>query len=125
MNRYLITCSTAWCGEEEQYTAIAYTEDDDHLLSLMDELAYDNFTEGTGIEGVWAILYPDVDEDDRTSEMEDKVFEAENEYFGATIEPWDEERPDEEWDWYKLVYDADDVNDSDVEVEDENEVEGT
>lgn len=118
MKRFLINCYTAWCGEEETYAAIAESEFDKNLVSIRDSLAYDNFMEGNGPDEMYHEEYPDIDLEDLTDEDKDAVDEGA--YYGSTIEEWDETRPEEEWDWYELVYDA---NDPDVEEEDnDNEV---
>jgi len=125
MKRFLIHITTAWCGMDQDYTAIADSEDD--LQNVAQLLAYDNFSDFNCLEQAIEDEYPDVDSDDITEEMKDAVIENKGDYYGFTIEEWDETRPDEEWDWYELVYDATDSdveeknNDNEVEEEDDND----
>lgn len=109
MKRFLIECWTHWCGEEETYVAIAKNEGE--LLDLASLLAYDNFMEGMGSDGMYREEYPDIDLEDLTEEDIEAVDESG--YYGVSITEWDETRPEEEWDWYELVYDANENDEED------------
>ena len=41
LKRFLIHCSTAWCGMDDTFRAVAEKEED--LWELADQLAYENF----------------------------------------------------------------------------------
>lgn len=92
MPRFLITITTAWCGMDQTYAAIANTEDE--LKYVAENAAYDNFVEFDCL----AQIMEDEDID------EDAAIEIESEYYGYFIEEWDETSPEEEWDWYELIY---------------------
>ena len=93
MPRFFIEVSTAWCGEDQQYTAIANTEDD--LYDIVDDAAYSNFMEFNGLQQI-------MDDEGLT---EDEAIEVEHEYYFSNITEWDETRPEEEWGWYELLCD--------------------
>ena len=106
MKRFLINVYTNWCGEDNDFSAIA--NDESELRNIASNLAYDNFTSFTGFEGILEELFPEVEEGEYTEEQTDEAIDSESEYYGYTIEEWDETRPEEEWDWYELIYDASD-----------------
>jgi hypothetical protein len=103
MPRFLIHVTTAWCGMDQDYAAIANNEEE--LEDIAQNAAYDNFADFDCLEQAIEDEYPDVDSDDITDEMKDVVIEKERDYYGYSIEPWDEERPEEEWGWYELRWD--------------------
>lgn len=100
MNKYLITCSTNWCGMDNSFTAIAKTQDE--LDSIANELAYENFTNFGGFDLILELLYPE--EDEYTEDMMEDAVEVEGEYYGFTIDLFDEDEDD--WDDYELVYNS-------------------
>jgi len=104
MKRFLIECSTNWCGEEAIFSA--YAEQASDLDPIAAECAYDNFNDypQTGHEGVLEDLFPGVEE--YTDEMHDEASEQEGNYYFYTISEWDETRDEKEWEWYDLIYDA-------------------
>lgn len=102
MTRYLINLYTDWCGEDNTYAA--YANDEKELDSIAEELAYENFADFNGPQAVLETLFPE--EIDYTYDMEEKAAEVEGEYYGYSIEPWDESRPEKEWNWYDVVYDG-------------------
>jgi hypothetical protein len=104
MARFLIHVTTAWCGMDQDYAAIA--DNADYLEDIAQLLAYDNFSDFDCLNQAIEEEYPDVDSDDITEEMKDAIIENEGDYYGYTIEEWDETRPEEEWDWYDLQYDS-------------------
>lgn len=102
MKRFLIQVTTNWCGMDQEYVAIA--NDSMELDSLAASLAYDNFSDFDLHTTILEDEYPDVDE--YTDEMHSHVDSIKGDYYGYTIEEWDETRPEEEWEWYNLVYDS-------------------
>lgn len=102
MKRFLINVSTNWCGEENTFSAIANNESE--LDKVAEEVAYNNFCSYGGQDAILKELFGD--EEEYTDEMFDEASEIESEYYFYDIEEWDEERSDEEWDWYELVYDG-------------------
>jgi hypothetical protein len=103
MKRFLITVYTNWCGEDNTYAAWAESEFDNDLEMTAVDLAYNNFCEFGGSDAILHDLFPETTE--YTEEQYDEAANCETEYYGHTIEEWDELRPEEEWDWYELVYD--------------------
>lgn len=95
LKRFLIYCSTAWCGMDNTYRAMAKCESD--LWEIADHLAYENFLS-------FACSY-DILEDlgyDPYEMSMDEIDEAmqdvnEADFYGATIEECED---DEEWDSY-------------------------
>lgn len=106
MNRYLIQVDTNWCGEEQTFAA--YANDKSELESTAQEVAYENFNSypGTGFDGLLSDLFPDVEDEEYTDDMIDEAGALESEYYGFSIEPWDESRDETEWDWFELIYDG-------------------
>lgn len=80
MKRFLIHVTTAWCGMDQEYVAIAHNEGE--LEDIAQQLAYNNFIE-------FDLLQQIVEKGD---------------YYSYTIEEWDETRPEHEWGWYELIY---------------------
>ena len=93
MKRFLIHCSTAWCGMDDIFRAVVEKEED--LWELADQLAYDNFMSYGGPE----LILDDYDTEDLSDEeIEDILANIdESEYYGASIEECED---DEEWDSY-------------------------
>ena len=107
MKRFLVICDTNWCGTDETFRAIAEDEMDDQLQAAAQLAAYDNFGSfamDVLEEYVLPDLYPDAEE--YTDEMRAMAEEAEDGYYSYDIEEWDEDRPEEEWEWYNWLYDA-------------------
>ena len=105
MSRFLIECYTNWCGEDNTFSAIANTEIELEDTAAM--LSYENFSSFDGIEAILEELFPDAEGKYTDSEI-DKAVSVKEDYYGYTIREWDETRPEEEWDWYELVYDIND-----------------
>ena len=103
-NKYIIHIETAWCGEYNDYTAIA--EDEVDLLNLAEELAYQNFADFSGFNQILEDLFQDQLEEgeDYTDEMISIAENEEHDYYSSTISLF--EGTDEEWEYYDLVYDA-------------------
>lgn len=103
MARFLIHVTTAWCGMDQDYAAIADCEND--LENVAELAAYDNFNDFDCLQQIM--------EDEGIDE--DAAIEIEHEYYGYSIEEWDEERPEKEWDWYELRWDfTDESRDAEV-----------
>ena len=96
LKRFLIHCSTAWCGMDDIYRAVAEKEED--LWDLADQLAYENFMSYGGTEDILEDLGYD-SEDLSEEEIEDILADIdESEYYGASIEECED---DEEWNSYE------------------------
>ena len=117
MKRFLLNVSTNWCGEDNTYAA--YAESEDELYDLLDELAYENFSDFGGFEKVLEELFPDVEPGDYTEEMYKEAAEIEGEYYYGSIEEWDETRSEEEWNEYELVRGDNEEEDDEDEDEDD------
>lgn len=102
MKRWLIEVGTNWCGEDNTFSA--YADNELELADIIDQKAYENFNDYSGLIGILEELFPDVEE--YTEEMEIEASRVEHEYYYGNCEEWDESRPEEEWDWYDCVYDG-------------------
>jgi hypothetical protein len=94
LKRFLIHCSTEWCGMDDTYRAVAEKEED--LWDLADQLAYDNFMSYGGPD----LILDDYDTEDMTEEEIETILEDvdESAYYYSSIE----EREDyEEWNSYE------------------------
>ena len=93
LKRFLIHCSTAWCGMDDTFRAIAEKEED--LWELADQSAYENFNSYGGTD----LILEDYDTEDWSEEEIDAFVEniCECEYYYATIEECED---DEEWNSY-------------------------
>lgn len=103
MKRFLINVYTNWCGEDNTFSAIAEDIESSGLIQAAEEASYNNFNEYGGIDGIMEELYPEALY--YTSAMYDEALSIEKNYYGYEIEEWDDERDEEEWSWYELVYD--------------------
>lgn len=100
--RFLIYCTTNWCGMDNEYPVIA--ESEDQLWDLAEELAYNNFLDYD--------LWEDIAEDlgYNREEMSDEEWEAfqstvdESAYYSCHIEEFD--GSDEEWNEYGKPYEV-------------------
>lgn len=103
MNKYIIHCTTAWCGVYEDYSALAESEIE--LEDIAQDLAYSLFTEDIG----WDTVAEEegYDTETMTEEDWDKFYENidESMYYGYTIELVDESDQEqlEEWKSYNLI----------------------
>ena len=93
LKRFLIHCSTAWCGMDDTYRAVAEKEED--LWELADQLAYENFERYGGTD----LILDDYDTEDMTEDEIETILEdiCEADYYYASIE---ECKDDEEWNSY-------------------------
>lgn len=94
LKRFLIHCSTAWCGMDDTFRAVAEKEED--LWELADQLAYENFESYGGIDLILEDYYDteDLSEEEIDAILEDK---CEADYYYASIEECED---DEEWNDY-------------------------
>lgn len=104
MKRFLINTYTDWCGEELEFSAIAESDSDPELCAKAQEAAYSSFIDFGGLENILESMFPY--DEDYTDEQLEEASKKEDEYYGYIIEEWDETRNEEEWDWYELIYDA-------------------
>ena len=104
MKRFLINTYTNWCGEELEFSAIAESDSDPELCAKAQEAAYSSFSDFGGLKSILENMFPY--DEDYTDEQLEEASEQEDEYYGYTIKEWDETRNEEEWDWYELIYDA-------------------
>lgn len=96
MKRFLIHVSTAWCGEEDTFRAVAENELD--LYEIADALAYENF-QSYGCESNVAKEWgydPDEMEDKDWDELWEKTSECD--YYSSCIEEFMGD--EEEWESY-------------------------
>lgn len=110
MKRFLINVFTNWCGEEQDYAA--YAEDEFEIEPVAAEASYENFNNypGTGFEAVLEELFDTTHEEDLTEEQLNEAYDVEGNYYGHSIQEWDETRDEEEWNWYTLIYDGRAIN---------------
>jgi len=106
MKRFLINLSTNWCGEDQDYSAWAEDEFELEAHANLDVHSYDNFDSFGGFEAMLEEMYGTSDRDELTDEQITEAENNEGSYYSYTIEPWDEDRDEEEWKWYELIYDG-------------------
>ena len=94
LKRFLIHCSTAWCGMDDTFRAVAEKEED--LWELADQLAYENFNSYGGTD----LILDDYDTEDMTEDEIETILEDidESAYYYSAIE---ESEDDEEWNSYE------------------------
>ena len=95
LKRFLIHCSTAWCGMDDTFRVVAEKEED--LWELADQLAYENFNSYGGTDLILEDYYDteDMSEDEIETILEDVDESA---YYYSSIEECED---DEEWNSYK------------------------
>ena len=91
LKRFLIHCSTAWCGMDDTFRAVAEKEED--LWELADELAYENFMSYGGTD----LILDEYNTEDLSEEEIEAILETEGDYYYASIEECED---DEEWNSY-------------------------
>ena len=93
LKRFLIHCSTAWCGMDDTFRAVAEKEED--LWDLADQLAYDNFMSYGGSD----LILEDYDTENMSEDEIETILEdvEESDYYYASIEECED---DEEWNDY-------------------------
>lgn len=104
MNKYIIHCTTAWCGVYEDYAALAESEVE--LDDIAQDLAYSLFCENDG----WDCVMEEAgyDPEEMSEEDRDKFYESVDEgmYYGYNIEQVEDEETLEFWKECNLVYDG-------------------
>ena len=93
LKRFLIHCSTEWCGMDDTFRAVAEKEED--LWELADQLAYENFQMYGGID----LILEDYDIEDLSEEEIDAIVAEidESAYYYSSIEECED---DDEWNDY-------------------------
>ena len=93
LKRFLIHCSTAWCGMDDTFRAVAEKEED--LWEIADQLAYDNFMSYGGPD----LILDEYDTEDMTEDEIETILEDvdESAYYYSSIEECED---DEEWNSY-------------------------
>ena len=93
LKRFLIRCSTEWCGMDDVFRAVAEKEED--LWEIADQLAYENFQSYGGID----LILEDYDTENMTEEEIETILEdiCECDYYYSSIEECED---DEEWNSY-------------------------
>ena len=81
MKRFLIHCSTEWCGMDDTFRAVAEKEED--LWELADQLAYENFQMYGGID----LILEDYDTENMTEEEIEAIVEEIDESLMNEIIP--------------------------------------
>lgn len=96
MKRFLIHVSTAWCGMDNTFRAVAENESD--LYDVAQDLAYENF-QSYGCEDDIA-EQEGYDPDEMEASDWDELWETvdESQYYDFSIEEF--EGDDEEWEGY-------------------------
>ena len=69
LKRFLIHCSTAWCGMDDTYRAVAEKEED--LWEIADQLAYENFMSYGGPD----LILEEYDTEDLSEEEIEAILE--------------------------------------------------
>ena len=95
MKRFLIHCSTFWCGTDNTFRVLAEQEED--ILDLASDLAYDNFMAYADYDAILEELGYDHTEisDEKRDEILSEIDEGE--YWYYIIEECED---DEEWNNY-------------------------
>ena len=91
LKRFLIHCTTSWCGMDDTFRVLAEKEED--LWELADQLAYENFMSYGGPD----LILEEYDTEDLSEEEIEAILETESDYYGAVIEECEN---DEEWNSY-------------------------
>ena len=104
MKRFLITCTTYWCGTDATYGAYAESDNDTGLSRAVEEAAYDNFSQYFNAEDI--LQTEGYDTEDMSDEDIDSALDwiDESSYYDASIEEFDGD--DEEFNFYEIIYDA-------------------
>lgn len=93
LKRFLIHCSTKWCGTDNKFRALAESESE--LWDLAEELAYDNYSSFFDAQDLLEDLGYDID-DLSEEEIESILDNVDgSEYYDYTIEECED---DKEWD---------------------------
>jgi len=102
--KFLIHLETNWCGEWQDYVAIAESETE--LEGLAGRLAYENFESFDGFNAILGELFggPDEDTGEYTDEQIEEAEADEESYYSYEITEFS--GTEEEWGWYRLIYDC-------------------
>lgn len=100
--KFIIEVSTAWCGEDNQFGALA--EDESELWDIVDSVAYNNFTDFDGAKRVAEELFPDVDFEDLTEDQRDEISEVEGDYYFSSIRKVEDDNDAEFFDNLEIIY---------------------
>jgi hypothetical protein len=87
MNKYIIHVETNWCGEDNDFAAVAESEEE--LYNIVDQLALDNFNSYNGFDQMMEDEFgsPDEEEDGNYTDIQiDWGYENESNYYSSTIE---------------------------------------
>ena len=103
MGKYILNCYTNWCGEDNDFGIITEDPNSPNCINTCQIHAYDNFSDFSGFQGVLEDMFPEVEDDEYTDSQISDAADAEGEYYGYTIEPYDEEVHGE-WEWYDVIY---------------------
>ena len=98
--KYLLSVSTAWCGEDQTYGIIKKEETD--VEGLCEDLAYTNFSDFSGIDGVLEDMFPNQEE--YTDEQIEKAENEAGNYYQWNLEEFEEDG-ETDFNWFELVYD--------------------
>lgn len=100
MNKYLINVYTSWCGEDQNFVAIANNEFEFRDLAELE--SFNNFSDFEGIEAILDEEFPEA-EGDYTDEQREYAEEISPQYYGYTIREFDPET-DGQFEWYEVLY---------------------
>lgn len=101
MKKFIIEIGTNWCGEDEEYAALAEKESD--LWDIAEQYAYDNFAAFGGFE---TLLEEEFGYKEEYSEEEmDEISLIEGEYYSFSIKEVIDEEDEDRWEMYKTHHD--------------------
>lgn len=104
MKRFLIICTTYWCGTDATYSAYAESINDPGLSRAVEEAAYDNFSQYFNVEDI--LQTEGYDPDNMSEKDMDSALDwiDESLYYDTSIEEFDGD--DEEFNSYEIIYDV-------------------
>lgn len=100
--KFIIEVGTAWCGEDNQFGALA--ENESEIWDVANSAAYDNFSDFNGREGIAEELFPDVDFEDLTEDQRDEISEVEGDYYFSIIREVEDDNDAEFFDNLEIIY---------------------
>lgn len=103
MKRFLVTCSTYWCGTDCTYSAIAESASDPFLVSSAAEAAYDNYMQYDFYDTI--LESEGYDSDNMSEEDKSRAYDwiDESQYYTYDIEEYTGD--DDDFNSYPLLYD--------------------
>lgn len=100
--KFIIEVSTAWCGEDNQFGALA--ENESEIWDVANSAAYDNFSDFNGREGIAEELFPETNYEDLTDEQLEEIDAVEHEYYFSNIKEVEDDNDAEFFDNLEIIY---------------------